>query len=168
MSHPNALLIERLFAALHRHDHDVMAECYDGDATFHDIAFHLRTKRRIHDMWRMICEGESNITVNVEDIDANEQEGTATIVDSYEFGRTVDQPGKPVVNRIKSRFVFQDGRIAKHVDACDARAWAAMAIGGRVGWIAGRSRLLRSVKANWMLYQFVRHHPESVSVRSRV
>jgi ketosteroid isomerase-like protein len=168
MSHPNALLIERLFAALNRHDHEAMAECYADDAGFHDIAYHLRTKRRIHDMWRMICEGESNIQVKVEAADANDREGTATIVDVYDFGRTQDDPGKRVVNRIRSRFVFDAGRIAKQADDCDPRAWAAMAIGGRVGWIAGRIRLLRSLKANWMLYRFVRNHPVSVSARSGV
>ena len=168
MAHPNALLIDRLFAALNRHDHDAMAECYADDATFHDIAYNLREKRRIHDMWRMICEGESRIQVKVGNIEANDREGTVAIVDAYDFGRTKDDPGKPVVNPITSRFVFRDGRIAKQVDDCDPRAWAEMAIGGPVGWIAGRIRLLRSLKARWMLYRFVRNHPVSASAPSGV
>jgi len=168
MSHPNALLIERLFAALNRHDHELIAECYADDARFQDIAYNLRTKHRIHNMWRMICEGKSNIQVKVEAVTADDRGGTSTIVDVYDFGRTDDDPGKRVINRITSRFVFDAGRIAKQVDECDPRAWAEMAIGGRVGWIAGRVRLLRSLKANWMLYQFVRHHPVSVGARSGV
>jgi ketosteroid isomerase-like protein len=168
MAHPNALLIDRLFTALNRHDHQAMADCYADDATFHDIAYDLREKRRIHDMWRMICEGESHIQVKIGNIDANDREGTAAIVDEYDFGRTKDDPGKPVVNRITSRFVFRDGRVAKQVDDCDPRAWAEMAIGGPVGWIAGRVRLLRSLKARWILYQFVRRHPVAAGARSGV
>ena len=169
MSHPNALLIERLFTALDRHDHAVMAACYADDATFHDIAYDLHEKRRIHNMWRMICEGKSNIRVTIETIDANDRDGTAVIVDKYQFGRKDDDhPGKPVVNRITSRFEFHNGRITKQIDDCDPRAWAEMAIGGPVGWLAGRVRLMRSLKANWLLWRFVQRNGESVSARSEV
>jgi hypothetical protein len=143
-----------------------MADCYNDDAMFHDIAFHLRRKKSIHDMWRMICKGESDIRVLVEAIDANDREGTATIVDLYDFGRRGRNPGRPVRNRITSRFVFQNGRITKQFDDCDPRAWAEMAIGGAKGWIAGRSRPIRWVKANWKLYQFVQHNPASIGTRS--
>jgi len=39
--HSNAIVIERLFTSLDRHDHRAMADCYDENATFHDIAFDL-------------------------------------------------------------------------------------------------------------------------------
>ena len=55
MPHPNALVIERLFAALNQHDATAMAACYrEGKVIFHDIAFHFEEKPGIHDMWRMI------------------------------------------------------------------------------------------------------------------
>src|SRR5262245_17771207 len=165
MAHPNALLVERLFAALNRHDAGAMAECYGADATFHDIAFDLRGNRRIHNMWRMICEGESEIAVTVESIEANDRTGTARIVDSYQFGRSSRKPGRPVVNPITSQFVFKDGRIAEQVDHCDPRKWADMAIGGPRGWLAGRIGLLRSITANLKVFWFIARHPESATKR---
>ena len=58
-------IAERLFDALDRHDHESMATCYSETATFHDIAFDLRGKRRIHAMWHMICEGDIHCTYEV-------------------------------------------------------------------------------------------------------
>ena len=53
--HPNATVLHRLFTALNNDDHVTMAACYDPEATFHDIAFHLQRRPRIHAMWHMIC-----------------------------------------------------------------------------------------------------------------
>jgi ketosteroid isomerase-like protein len=166
MAHPNVALVERLFAALNRHDHDAMAGCYDNDqATFHDIAFHLERKPEIHDMWRMICEGESGIEVNVKRIDADAERGEARVLDRYRFGRDKARrkEGQLVVNEITSRFRFRDGRIIEHVDECDERAWAKQALGGPIGWIAGRSRFVRSLSATAKLKKFLRDHPATTS-----
>ena len=156
MPHPNALVIERLFAALNQHDHGAMAACYRDAAVFHDIAFHFEDRSGIHDMWRMICL-DSAIQVELQHVEADEYQGEAIVVDRYRFGRR----RRPVVNRITSRFWFEDGRIKKQVDDCDARAWAAQALGGVPGWIAGRSRRVRRAAAWWMLHQYLRHHPSA-------
>jgi hypothetical protein len=150
MPHPNAVLIERLFDALNRHDHEAMATCYHDKATFDDIAFHLHTKQRIHDMWRMICDGDSGIRVDVTSISADDRTGEAKIIDKYRLG--LDQP---ITNPITSRFAFQDGRIVGQVDECDARAWAAQAVGGMPGRILGRSAFLRSLMATLKLKKFL-------------
>jgi hypothetical protein len=44
--HSNAIVIERLFTSLDRHDHRAMSDCYDENATFYDIAFTSREGRR--------------------------------------------------------------------------------------------------------------------------
>lgn len=166
--HPNALLIERLYAALQRHDAEAMAGCYRDDRVrFHDIAFEIRDKARLYGMWRMICEGESGIRVSVEHIRADDRIGEARIVDCYDFGRNMEkgERGRPVVNQITSRFQFRDGLIVEHVDDCDERAWAEQALGGAIGWIAGRVRLLRSGAANRKLDRFLREHPAPASPR---
>ena len=160
--HPNALLIERLFTALDRHDAAAMASCYRDDAvTFHDIAFHIVEKSRLYGMWRMICEGESGIHVTIKSITADDREGEARIVDEYRFGRNTSRhkEGHPVVNEITSRFRFRDGLIEEQFDSCDEREWARQAMGGPVGWVAGRSRLLRALPANGKLKRFLRKHP---------
>ncbi|HKB14232.1 MAG TPA: nuclear transport factor 2 family protein [Vicinamibacterales bacterium] len=151
MPHANALLIERLFDALNRHDHDTMAGCYHEQATFDDIAFHLRRKQRIHEMWRMLCEGDSGIRVDVTSISADDRTGVARVIDKYHLGHDT-----PVTSPITSRFAFRDGRIISQVDESDARAWARQAIGGTPGWIIGRSALLRSLLAAVRLQRFRR------------
>jgi hypothetical protein len=162
MPHPNALVIERLFAALNQHDATAMAACYrEGKVIFHDIAFHFEEKPGIHDMWRMICEGESGIQATVKAIDATDRTGEARIVDTYQFGRDSrkGKKGRPVVNEITSRFRFRDGLIEEHIDDCDPRVWAQMALGGPLGWIAGRIRWLRAKSATRKLEAFLHEHP---------
>ena len=161
-THPNVLLVERLYIALDRHDAAVMASCYRDDVvTFHDIAFHIVEKSRLRGMWRMICEGESGIRVTIKSITADDREGEARIVDVYRFGRDTSKrkEGRPVTNEITSRFRFRDGLIEEHRDWCDARAWASQAMGGPAGWVAGRSRPLRAWSANRKLDRFLREHP---------
>src|SRR6185295_1111100 len=166
MPHPNALVIERLFAALNQHDPVAMAACYhDGKVTFHDIAFHFEEKSCIHDMWPMICEGESNIQVSVKAIDATDRAGEARIVDTYRFGRDTKKhkKGRRVVNEITSRFRFRDGLIEEHIDDCDPRVWAQQALRAPLGWIAGRSRWLRARSAARKLETFLAEHPVPAS-----
>ena len=158
--HPNEALLHRLFNALNQHEHRTMASCYHSDATFRDIAFKLRDRKEIHSMWHMICEGDIRATFEV--VHANDQEGRVKLVDTYTFGATREppKPGRPVRNVVDSRFLFQDGLIVQHRDFCDAREWARMALGGSIGFLAGRIRFLRSFKARKKLKGFVGQHPE--------
>jgi ketosteroid isomerase-like protein len=155
-THANAALLRRLFAALNQHDHATMAACYHPRATFHDIAFDLKGQPRIHGMWHMICE-RSNVVATIEVVDANDVEGRVSLVDTYTFSDT----GYPVRNVIDSRFHFRDGLISEQTDDCDARAWASQALGpGLTGFLAGRIRLMRSLKARWKLWKFTRLYPQ--------
>jgi ketosteroid isomerase-like protein len=148
--HPNAQLLQRLYSSLGRHDHQAMTDCYHPDATFHDIAFDLQGKDQIGSMWRLICSGDIRTTFEIVKVD--DCEGIVTLVDEYTFSET----GRRVRNPIESRFGFRDGLIAGHRDSCDPRAWAAVAIGGLVGFLAGRLRFLRAWKARGMLRTFMR------------
>jgi len=158
--HPNAELLQRLFSALDRHDHRAMAACYHPEATFRDIAFDLRGRRRIHSMWHMICEGDIRAKFKV--AHADDYEGRVRLVDTYTFGATKSppKPGRLVRNVVASRLRFRDGLIIEHRDACDARAWAKAALGGPIGFLAGRMRFLRSWAARKKLRGFVEKHSE--------
>jgi len=148
--HPNAQLIERLYSGLNRHAPEAMAVCYHPEATFHDIAFHLRDRNEIAAMWEMICSGDISTTFEI--ARADDREVVAKLVDEYTFSDT----GRRVRNAIESRFRFRDGLIIEHSDVCDARSWAAAAIGGIPGFFAGRLRFLRAWKARAKLKRFQR------------
>ncbi len=152
--HPNGDLLERLFTGLDQHDHEAMAACYHEDATFTDIAFDLRGKKQIQAMWHMISEGDIRATFEI--VNADGDSGQANIVDDY----TLTSTGRSVRNQIDSRFRFQDGVIIEQLDLCDAGAWAAMALGGPIGFLAGQIRFLRSQKAGQILGAFIAEHPE--------
>src|SRR5262245_4378615 len=122
--HPNAKLLQNLFTSLNNKDYDSMGECYDESATFRDIAFDLKGRHQIRSMWHMICHGDICCTFEV--FAADDSEGVVRLVDEYTFTDT----GRRVRNPIESRFRFADGRIVSQTDACDARTWAAMALGG--------------------------------------
>lgn len=158
--HPNAALLHRLFTALNHHDHATMASCYHPAGVFRDIAFDLRGKKQIHSMWHMICLGDIGATFEVLEVD--DREGRVKVVDTYTFGATTDppHPGRKVRNVIDSWFRFEDGMVVEHRDSCDAREWARAALGGPLGFLAGRIRFLRSWKAKKKLDAFVEKHHE--------
>jgi hypothetical protein len=131
-----------------------MAECYAERATFSDIAFDLREKKRIHAMWHMICDGDIRTTFRIEDVD--DRAGVVDVTDDYTFHSS----GRRVHNVIQSRFRFERGTIVWHQDTCDPRRWGAMAVGGIGGYVAGRLSFVRRLKARRMLEAFVKAHPQ--------
>jgi hypothetical protein len=60
-----------------------------------------------------------------------------------------------VRNVIDSRFRFADHLIIEQRDYCDPREWAAMAMGGVSGFVAGRVGPLRRFKARKKLQRFM-------------
>jgi hypothetical protein len=147
--HPNALLLQRLFSSLDRRDDQAMAACYHSAATFKDIAFDLHGKAEIHAMWQMICAGDIRATFEV--VHADDRSGHVRVIDDYTFSET----RRRVKNVIDSRFVFKDDLVIEHLDTCDPREWASMALGGFRGFLAGRVAPLRKFMAGRKLKQFV-------------
>ena len=160
--HRHAELLHKLFSALERRDARAIADCYHAHATFRDIAFDLQGKKEIHDMWRMICSGDIRASFTI--VHADDGGGHVKVVDEYTFTDT----GRRVRNVIDSRFTFADHLVVEHRDVCDARAWAAMAIGGVGGFLAGRIGLLRRSKARRKLTAFVKANPSDPLSRSEV
>ena len=157
----HAALLEKLFAALAEHDHEAMASCYHPQARFRDIAFDLRGRQRIHDMWRMICAGDIKV-VDFEVIEADGDDGRARIVEEYSFHRRKPGDKARVRNAILSRFRFEGGKIRRQDDDCDPKEWARQALGtGMAGFLAGRIRLLRAFVARRKLARFVDRSPAS-------
>lgn len=159
--HANAQLLQRLFTSLNQHDHEGMAACYHLEATFTDIAFDLRGRRQIHAMWAMTCQPEVDIKATFNVVHADDLTGQVSLVDDYTFRSTGhSSTAHPVHNAIDSRFRFKDGLVIEQRDVCDPHAWAALAIGGVRGFLAGRFRILRSFTARQMLQEFINKHAE--------
>jgi len=130
--HPNAQLIETLYAALARRDGAAMAACYARHARFKDPVFDLRDDE-VGAMWQMLCERASDLRVEWHDVTADASSGSAHVEAWYTFSVT----GRPVHNVIDAKFRFADGRIIKHRDRFDLWRWSRMALGTRgalLGW----------------------------------
>ena len=132
MTHPNAALIDRFYAAFRDRDASAMAACYQPDATFDDPVFQVKGGE-VADMWTMLCERGRDLTLDWRDVRADEREGSAHWEPRYTFSVT----GRPVHNSIDSRFTFRDGRIASQVDSFSLWRWTRMALGPKgaaLGW----------------------------------
>jgi uncharacterized protein len=119
--HPNARLIETLYASLRDSQPDVAAACYAADAHFEDIAFRLKNSADILRMWRLVCS--KKVEVTFDSVVADDDKGSANWVAKY----TMTESGRPVTNPSSAQFDFRDGIIVNHVDRCDAMAWATQA-----------------------------------------
>jgi ketosteroid isomerase-like protein len=130
----NRATVERLYAAMDRHDGEAMAACYAAEAKFSDPVFVDLTGDEPGDMWRMLTSRSADLHVELVEHDADEREGTAHWVAHYTFAQT----GRAVVNDVRSMFVFDDaGRIRVQRDEFDFWRWARQALGRRgqlLGW----------------------------------
>jgi ketosteroid isomerase-like protein len=129
----NLATIERLYAAMHRHDGEGMAACYAEGATFTDPVFVGLRDGETQDMWRMLVGRSRDMTVELVEHEVDGDTGTANWVARYTFGQT----GRPVVNDVHSMFRFDDaGLIVEQLDDFDFWRWARQAL-GPVGLLFG-------------------------------
>ncbi|MBM6583143.1 nuclear transport factor 2 family protein [Microvirga sp. BT689] len=152
--HSHALLLDKLYTSLNKKDHLAMAECYDKDAEFTDIAFNLRGENKIRAMWHMICLTDLKATFEILVVD--DQTGTGDLVDEYTFGDT----GRRVHNVIRSNFRFQNGLLVQHHDKCSALKWGLQALGPVKGVTAWLIPSIRRASADRKINAFIEEHPE--------
>ncbi|WP_339510867.1 nuclear transport factor 2 family protein [Pseudomonas sp. RL_15y_Pfl2_60] len=133
MNSANGRLIQDFYTAFQQLDAEAMASCYADDVRFSDPVFpDLRGEDAV-DMWRMLTQRAKDFNLSFDNIQADEQQGSAQWVATYVFSPT----GNTVVNRINAYFKFADGKIVEHRDQFDLWRWAAQALGfkGRIlGW----------------------------------
>lgn len=161
--HPNAQRIETLYAALAKGDPDAAAACYADDAYFEDIAFRRHGRKKIHEMWRMVCHAKPEVKFG--SVIADDQRGSGRWTADYMFGRSEKEPDKKpghrVFNNLTSEFTFDaKGLIVKHHDYCDPKAWARQAYpSSPMSFFAGSIEPLRRLAAACKLYIFLKTHP---------
>lgn len=127
-------LIRKFYAAFAERDAAAMNACYHEDIVFSDPAFGTLKGNDARAMWAMLCENAQDLTVEVSDIKARGNKGSAHWEAQYSFSRT----GRRVHNKIDARFKFQDGKIIKHEDTFNLHKWASQAMGWR-GWLFGKT-----------------------------
>lgn len=165
--HPHAEVIDRLYRSLAAHKPDEMAECYHEEATFQDIAFRLKGKKRIHDMWSFVTDEKFKLEAEFGLLPMTtpcpDGRQYAWLIDRYRFYASNDSVGKPVTNVIVSSCTFaEDNWIQSHRDLCDPVIWANQAMAGPKlldalkAWVAGRFRLARTMAARTLLRDFLR------------
>jgi ketosteroid isomerase-like protein len=153
-AHPNARVIERLYTAIQNADPKAIAACYAEDAYFEDIAFQLRGRKRILEMWELVCHAAPKVCFDPASISADDRKGHGRWRAKYIYGKTATAPGRPVDNTLTSEFAFRDGLIVDHRDGCDAMAWARMAFPFPKSLIAGSIPPLRRYIAAQRLKEF--------------
>jgi ketosteroid isomerase-like protein len=142
MTHPNAALIDRFYAAFRGRDGSAMAACYRPDATFRDPVFDVKGDE-VADMWTMLCERARDLVLDWRDVRADDREGSAHWEPRYTFSVT----GRPVHNLIDSQFTFSDGKIASQVDSFSLWRWTRMALGPKgavLGWTPFVQKAIRA------------------------
>ena len=139
MPTPNESLIERFYGAFGQRDGAAMAACYTPDAQFSDPVFTDLRGAEPGAMWRMLTGRATDLRIELQEHEADDQRGTAHWVAHYTFAQT----GRPVVNDVHASFRFRDGLIAEHTDRFDFHRWSRQAL-GTSGLLLGWTPLLRS------------------------
>ena len=155
--HQNAELIHKYYSSFQNLDHTGMIDCYHPDIEFKDEAFDLQGKSA-GAMWHMLCTRAKDFSLEVSDVAANDESGSA----HWDTWYTFSQSGRKVHNSIDATFVFRDGKIIKHTDVFNFWRWSRQAL-GPVGLVLGWTPFLRSkvsAGAHKSLEQFMAKHGE--------
>lgn len=123
--HPNQQLITSFYEAFQRKDIATMQNCYADDATFTDEVFRNLDAAQTRKMWEMLIRRGKDLSLTVEDVQANDTTGSATWVATYSFSQT----NRRVVNQVTADFAFKNGKISQHTDRFDFYTWSRQALG---------------------------------------
>ena len=133
--HPHESVVRDFYAAFARRDAEAMARCYHPDVFFSDPVFPRLRADEAGDMWRMLLERASDLSVTLDEASGDADGARARWTARYTFSRT----GRPVVNRVAAMFAFREGLIVRHYDRFSFWRWAAQALGPAgtaLGWFA--------------------------------
>lgn len=154
--HPNEQLIRRFYACFSQRDADGMADCYHADVWFSDPAFPSLRGEEAADMWRMLVSRGKDLQIVLIEAESEDDQGSATWEARYTFSQT----GRFVVNRIRARFVFREGKIVRHVDHFPLWKWSSQALGPLgvvLGWSLPVKYMIRK-KASASLQSYRSRH----------
>lgn len=152
----NRQLIESFYQAFQKRDYRAMGECYHHNVVFNDPVFANLVGWQARAMWRMLCERGKDLELTYSDVESTGSTGSARWEARYTFSAT----GRPVHNRVSAHFEFADGKIKRHTDSFDLRAWMGMAMGAKgklLGWLPPVQNAVKS-KAMAGLAAYIAKH----------
>jgi ketosteroid isomerase-like protein len=123
--HLNEELIKTFYNSFQKRDSDGMIACYRSDIVFSDPVFDTLHGDEATSMWHMLCERGKDLKIEFSKIQADEKTGGA----HWEAWYTYSQAKRRVHNVIEATFVFQEGKIIRHIDRFNLWKWSAMALG---------------------------------------
>ncbi len=122
----NVNIIEEFYKAFHEGDPVRMESFYDKAIQFEDPAFGQLKGKEAGAMWAMLLSRkDSELKIEYGKVSAEGSFGSAEWKATYKYG----PKKRTVVNKIKSRFEFQDGKIIKQTDSFDLWNWSRQALG---------------------------------------
>lgn len=125
-------LVEHFYTSFADTDAEAMVECYADDVVFEDPAFGELHGDEARDMWRMLCERSSDLSIEYTVLEASDTAAKVNWVANYTFST-----GRHVRNDITATMQIADGKIVDHRDEFSFWAWSRQALGFPgvlVGW----------------------------------
>ena len=122
---PTEQLLTTFYTAFQKRDYKTMQDCYADNATFSDEVFVNLNAAEVKAMWEMLCIKGKDLQIEFNNIQADEQKGSAQWNATYSFSKT----NRKVLNKIKAEFTFENGKIKKHRDHFNFYSWTRQAIG---------------------------------------
>lgn len=136
----NQQIIEKFYQSFADGNATDMIECYHQEIEFEDPAFGKLKGKEAKAMWEMLLSRKDAAPIiQFSDIKANEQNGSATWIATYNYGKQK----RKVVNHISAKFEFSDGKIIRHTDNFDVWKWSRQAL-GISGLLLGWSSFMRN------------------------
>lgn len=147
-------IIENFYTAFSNGDAESMIQHYHPNIHFHDPAFGELQGERAMNMWRMLLSSkDASPKISFSDVQMEGDAVTAHWQANYLFG----PKKRKVENKIKARFVFQEGKIIDHEDSFNVWKWSAQAL-GPVGTLLGWTPFMKGkiqTMANGNLDKFI-------------
>jgi ketosteroid isomerase-like protein len=157
----NEETITRFYTAFQKRDYKTMQDCYADKVIFFDPVFEDLVDDEVRSMWEMLCKRASDLSIEFDAVQSEDEYGTCDWTASYIFTKT----RRKVVNKIRAHMRFKDGKIIEHSDMFRLSDWCRQAFGmpgvlfGKMNWFQKKVR--RSAQQN--LYDYIVSKQNSTS-----
>ena len=134
----NEQIVFDFYSAFQNLDAKKMTSFYSENIQFEDPAFGALKGQDAKNMWLMLCENATDLSITFQIKNAYQNKVYASWEAHYTFSKT----GRKVINKIEAEFTIQNQLIAQHTDTFNLWLWSKQAM-GITGWLIGWSGFFR-------------------------